>query len=258
MFEFNLFGEKVEDLEKPTKKEACKETKKGAKVKNQTKKETNKTSKPVSKDKSLPKDRPLQVCYAREQIEYTLEERAELQKEAKDAKVEEFEIIRRQLNRMFPELSEERVTWHWIGDSEEETREELVKRAETKVDEAFKAKRPAPKEEEPIAEFRPIEVQGGKIYVQASENQRCSPKVNLDTLGEYEEVELTLDGMDLDDTAELEEYKDGDTNVYGNVPIEAAKKALVSIIAGPKPVKEDNKDEGPMIVVPVITAGKKG
>lgn len=111
--QLNLFGEIIEETSKKEKKTGNK------------KKEGKKTV-PVPKDKKLPSDKILLVCYAREQFSYSLEERAELQQQAETQGVDELEIIRRELARYYPELSAERVTWHWEVEEEKETETEIT------------------------------------------------------------------------------------------------------------------------------------
>jgi len=117
MIQINLFGETVAITSKAEK--------------TSTKKQQE-SKKPVPvKEKKLPKNKTLLVCYAREQFEYTLEERAELQRQAEVQKVDELEIIRRELARYFPELSAERVTWHWVDDSKEKEAAEVDESVQT-------------------------------------------------------------------------------------------------------------------------------
>ena len=94
--QINIFGEKVND--DVDKKKATQK----------------KPLKPV--ENKIPDSKPLLVCYAGHKIEVSLAERLEnirLAKELKKEKNGELEILRQKLEKDFPELSENRVKWHW-------------------------------------------------------------------------------------------------------------------------------------------------
>lgn len=108
MLQINLFGEEKE----------IKDEKKDQVVKTI---EKAKKAKPIDSKANLPEGRPLLVCYARYSFEVSVEEREELRKEAQrrgDGSTE-LDILREKMEREFPELSKERVRWHWSMDEKE-------------------------------------------------------------------------------------------------------------------------------------------
>ena len=136
MTQLALFGEVVNQNSKKEKKAP------------QKKIEGKKKTVPVPKDKKLPSNKTLLVCYAREQFEYSLEERAELQQQAKTQEVDELEIVRRELARYYPELSAERVTWHWEVDEEKEIDSEKTEEDNAHKEATQKAETTEEKQEE--------------------------------------------------------------------------------------------------------------
>jgi len=79
------------------------------------KKAQKKALKPV--ENKIPNSKPFLVCYAGHKIEISLADRLENMRLAKELKKEgangELEILRQKLEKDFPELSENRVKWHW-------------------------------------------------------------------------------------------------------------------------------------------------
>jgi hypothetical protein len=108
--QLNLFGEEIPANEV-------------TKTKKQKRKRPAPT--PIKDTQQLPKNRPLKICYARYYFDVSVEERTDLQNQAaaRGSGVTELDIIREQLERQFPELSKERVTWHWDAPKENENAE---------------------------------------------------------------------------------------------------------------------------------------
>lgn len=92
----------------------------GKEIVEKEKKEKKKNLKPV--ENKIPDNKPLLICYAGHKIEVSIAERLEnlrLAKELKKEKNGEFEILRQKLEKDFPELSKNRVRWHWEVQDEE-------------------------------------------------------------------------------------------------------------------------------------------
>lgn len=105
-YQINIFGEEMKDEKKEQVAKAIEKAKK---------------AKPLQSNEKLPEGRPLLVCYARYSFEVSIDEREELQKEAEsrgDGSTE-LDILREKMEREFPELSKERVKWHWTKDEKE-------------------------------------------------------------------------------------------------------------------------------------------
>ncbi|HHV42562.1 MAG TPA: hypothetical protein GXX72_06950 [Clostridiaceae bacterium] len=81
------------------------------------KKEEKKVKKDLRPVEKIPDSKSFMVCYAGHKIEVSLAERLENIRLAKELKKEgesgELEILRQKLEKDFPELSENRVKWHW-------------------------------------------------------------------------------------------------------------------------------------------------